>query len=601
MKKLFAQTNFVLLTCLVTLGANAQTFTRVTSGPLVSDLGGFLGAAWGDYDGDGYVDLFVANNQKQNLLFHNNGNGSFSKITAGEILTDRAVSYSATWGDYDNDGDLDLFVANRGGGNFLYQNDGANFTRIKDGPIATDSFGSISASWGDYDNDGDLDLFVANVAAHNLLYQNNGNGTFTKITSGPIVTDRVVDSVVGLWGDYDNDGDIDLYVVNGWFALYANFLYRNEGNGNFTKITAGRIVTDVEGSTGGSWGDYDNDGYLDLYVCNSVNDAANSLYHNNGNGTFTKITGGDLVTDLGHSTGSSWIDYDNDGDLDLFVVNVFGATNKLYRNNGDGTFTKVTSGAIVTDANFSFGCGWADYDNDGDQDVYVTNGGISQTWRNFFYRNDGNQNQWLTIQCKGMASNTSAIGAVVRVKATIAGKAVWQKRQIAGQTGFLGQNCLSASFGLGEAVTIDSLVIDWPSGRKQVQTNIAPKQILLVTEAPSTAVTDNESAALPSEYLLSQNYPNPFSPDQTSRGAATTEIAYEIAARHAQTANVELALYNVQGQLMRTLVQEVKATGKYSATWNGLDASGRRVPSGVYFYRLKIGAIATTRRLVVLE
>lgn len=595
MKKLL-----VLFLSVSTMNVAAQTFTRVTSGPLVSDLGGFLGASWGDYDGDGYVDLFVANNQRQNLLFHNDGNGTFTKVTAGEMLTDRAVSYSATWGDYDNDGHLDLFVANRGGGNFLYRNNGVYFTRIKDGPIATDNLGSISASWGDYDNDGDLDLFVANVAAHNLLYQNNGNGTFTKITSGPIVTDRIVDSVVGLWGDYDNDGDLDLYVVNGWFALYQNFLYRNEGQGNFTKITTGRIVTDVEGSTGGSWGDYDNDGYLDLYVCNSVNDAANSLYHNNGNGTFTKITAGEMVTDLGHSTGSSWVDYDNDGDLDLFVVNVFGAKNKLYRNNGDGSFTPVTSGAIVVDANFSFGCGWADYDNDGDQDVYVTNGGISQTWRNFSYRNDGNQNQWLSIQCQGTTSNLSAIGAVVRVKAIIASEAVWQKRQISGQTGFLGQNCLSASFGLGDAATIDSLVIEWPSGRKQVQTNIAPKQILLVTEAPSTAMAENESATLPAEYRLEQNYPNPFSLNQSGRGVATTLIAYEIAATHAQTANVELALYNVQGQLVRTLVQEAKAPGKYSARWNGLDASGRRVPSGIYFYRLKIGATAIVRRLLVL-
>lgn len=189
----------------------------------------------------------------------------------------------------------------------------------------------------------------------------------------------------------------------------------------------------------------------------------------------------------------------------------------------------------------------------------------------------------------------------MRVKAIIASEAVWQKRQISGQTGFLGQNCLSASFGLGDAAMIDSLVIEWPSGRKQVQTNIAPKQILLVAEAPSTAIAENESATLPAEYRLEQNYPNPFSPNQTSRGAATTEIAYEIAATSAQVVTVELALYNVQGQLVRMFVHEAKAPGTYSARWNGLDANGRRVPSGIYFYRLKVGAIATTKRLVVLE
>lgn len=596
MKKLLVLTNFVLLIGFAAVSANAQTFTRITSGPLSSDFGGFLGAAWGDYDGDGYVDLFVANNQKQNLLFHNDGNGSFTKITVGETVTDRAVSYSATWGDYDNDGDLDLFVANRGGGNFLYRNDGASFTRVKDGAIATDNFGSISASWGDYDNDGDLDLFVANVAANNLLYQNNGNGTFTKITSGPIVTDRVVDSVVGLWGDYDNDGDLDLYVVNGWFALYENFLYRNDGKGNFTKITAGRIVTDVEGSTGGSWGDYDNDGFLDLYICNSVNDAANSLYHNNGNGTFTKITAGDLITDLGHSSGSSWIDYDNDGDLDLFVVNVFSALNKLYRNNGDGTFTKMTSGAIVTDVGFPFGCGWADYDNDGDQDVFVTNGGISQTRSNFFYRNDGNQNQWIRIQCKGTVSNTSAIGTIIRVKATIAGKAVWQMQQLSGQTGFLGQNSLAPEFGLGNATVIDSLVVQWPSGKKVVRTNVAPNQFLKIAEESTTAVSDERDAATPLRYRLADNYPNPFGSDAIFSAVGTT-IEFELPRPGA----VKLEIYDLLGQKIRTLVDQMQTTGIHRVIWDGKNELGKSVVSGIYLYGMTTSDFKVTKRLLLIR
>lgn len=124
--------------------------------------------------------------------------------------------------------------------------------------MVTDQERANSASWADYDQDGHLDLFVANVGAQNALYHNEGNGEFTKITDNPIVNDQVVESVVGLWADYDNDGDLDLCVVNGNFSYSANYLYRNEGQGKFTKITTGQIVVDVEGSTGGSWGDYDN-------------------------------------------------------------------------------------------------------------------------------------------------------------------------------------------------------------------------------------------------------------------------------------------------------------------------------------------------------
>jgi hypothetical protein len=400
-----------------------------------------------------------------------------------------------------------------------------------------------------------------------------------------------------LWGDYDNDGDLDLYVVNGFFSLYANFLYRNDGKGNFTKINfAGSIVSDVEGSTGGSWGDYDNDGYLDLYVCNSVDNAANSLYHNNGNGTFTKITTGDMVTDLGHSIGSSWVDYDNDGDLDLFVVNVFGSTNKLYRNNSDGTFTKMTSGAIVTDSNFSFGCGWADYDNDGDQDVFVTNGGISQTRNNFFYRNDGNQNQWLRIQCQGTVSNTSAIGAMIRVKATIAGKAVWQTQQISGQTGFLGQNSLNPEFGLGNAAMIDSLVVQWPSGRKQVLTNVASNQFLKIVEESTTAVSDEQHSTTPSRYRLADNYPNPF-----GNGAAFSAVGTAIEFELPRTGAVKLEIYDLLGQKIRTLVDQSRAAGIHRVVWDGKNDLGKTVASGIYLYMMATDDFKATKRMLLIR
>ncbi|MFQ5675188.1 MAG: FG-GAP-like repeat-containing protein, partial [bacterium] len=208
----------------------------------------------------------------------------------------------------------------------------ALFTRITTGDIVNDSGLSGGCSWGDYDNDGDLDLFVSNLSDDdNFLYSNNSDGTFTKITVGEIVNDGGK-SVGSSWGDYDNDGDLDLFVANEHGQ--NNFLYQNSGNGTFSKITIGAIVVDGGNSLSTSWGDYDNDGNLDLYVANSGNN--NFLYQNNGDGTFTSITTSTIV-EMGNFRGCNWVDYDNDGDLDLFVA-IWGDNNFLYANNGNGTF-----------------------------------------------------------------------------------------------------------------------------------------------------------------------------------------------------------------------------------------------------------------------
>jgi len=251
---------------------------------------------------------------------------------------------------------LDLFVANFGGDNFLYQNNGdGTFTPITAGAMVNDGGFSAGGSWGDYDNNGDLDLFVANANGEdNFLYQNNGEGTITRIIIGEIVNDSGR-SFGSSWGDYDNDGDLDLFVVNAADQGVGedNFLYQNngdpEGTGQvtFTRIITGAIVNDRGTSRGSSWADYDNDGDLDLFVANFgfVGAEDNFLYQNNGDGTFTPIISGAIVNDSGRSFGSSWGDYDNDGDLDLFVANA-GEDNFLYQNNGDGTFTPITAGAI---------------------------------------------------------------------------------------------------------------------------------------------------------------------------------------------------------------------------------------------------------------
>jgi hypothetical protein len=186
---------------------------------------------------------------------------------------------------------------------------------------------------------------------------------------------------------------------------------------------------------------------------------------------------GSLASDLGESIGCAWGDYDNDGYLDLFVATAIG-TKVLYHNNTDGSFTRIVSGSLVNDLGTSLGCAWADYDNDGFLDLFVANGGEN----NALYHNNGNGNAWLEVKCVGTVSNRSAIGAKVRVKATIRGNTFWQMREISGGSGYGSQNELRAHFGLGNARSIELLRVEWPSGIVQTMTNVAVPKRLTVME-----------------------------------------------------------------------------------------------------------------------
>jgi uncharacterized repeat protein (TIGR01451 family) len=459
-------------------------FTRITSGSIVNDIGNSFAAEWGDYDNDGLLDLFVGNAYGPNTfnpyLFRNNGNGTFTKITTANFVDD--LGNTGAWGDFDNDGNLDLFVGNAFGKNSLYRSNGdGTFTRITAGSIVNDIAVAQSCSWADYDNDGYVDLFVANgggaVSENNFLYHNNGDGTFTKVTAGSIVNDGGF-SVGCAWADYDNDGDLDLFVSN---LAGTNFLYRNDGGGNFTKITTGNIVTDPSSGVGCAWGDYDNDGFPDLFVANG-GDLNNFLYHNNGNGTFTKITTGSIVNDAGYSVGCAWADYDNDGFLDLVVANRLG-NEFLYHNNGDGTFTRVTSSVVEHGGGDSNGVAWGDYNDDGFLDLFVTNWNAEN---NFLYLNNGNANAWIKIKCVGTLSNRSGVGAKVKVRALIGGSLRWQSRQIGGFDAF-GSTELNARFGLGDATSINRVQVEWPSGVVQTLENVVINQTLTITEPSSPA------------------------------------------------------------------------------------------------------------------
>jgi len=327
-----------VLVCLVSPDVQSQTFTKITAAnnPVVSDQFESGGGCWVDFDNDGYLDLFVANGNllsQNNSLYINDRNGNFIKVVTGSIVLDGGSSIGGTAGDYNNDGKLDLFVTNRQNfGNFLYQGNGDTaFTKITTGSIVTDIGNSNSSAWVDIDADGDLDLYVVNFQGNDFLYMNDGppNFAFTRIDTAAITLDGTNFSITGSWADYNNDRRPDFFVGNA--GSQNDFLYTNNGNGTFTKIT----IPDGMRSVGNSWGDYDNDGDLDLFVTNTI-DQNNILYNNSGppNYDFNRIDTSIVSNDGGSSVGSGWGDYDNDGDLDLFVANDFGQNNFLYQNGG---------------------------------------------------------------------------------------------------------------------------------------------------------------------------------------------------------------------------------------------------------------------------
>jgi hypothetical protein len=476
------------------------TFTKITTGPLVTEAAHWHGAAWADYDNDGYPDVFIHQQAPvvADFIFHNNGDGTFTRLSAPipQGLTSYYGAWGNAWGDYDNDGHLDLILANRGGNNVLLHNRGdGTFEHILTGPGA-DGSATTAAAWGDYDRDGYLDLFAVNSndgvdTGVNALYHNEGNGTFSKMTAsrvGPIVSDRAMWESAG-WVDLKNDGWPWLFAVT---ADSKARLYDNLANGSFGLVTNNALVGSTVPTATFAWADYDNAGRLD--VCVPGIGTPTLLFHQETDGTFRQMSPAQVgvpPSDRSQMGAVAWGDYDNDGFVDLFVggggydasMNAVVTKSFLYHNNGDGTFTPVRTGSPVIDPCDSMGVLWVDYNRDGFLDLFVQPHGVAKGYaQNLLYRNNGNSNNWLCVTCVGTASPRDGTGANLRALATIRGKPMWQLRLInSGGTSFGGQSFV-AHFGLGDATNVDVLRIEWTSGTVQELYSIPAKQYLTVTE-----------------------------------------------------------------------------------------------------------------------
>jgi len=441
----------------------ALEFTDITDMAGVGDRGHGKGVAFADIDNDGDLDLYVSNKGGENVLYENDGNGIYTAISreAGDRVDDSGFSMGSCFADIDNDGDQDLYIVKGGRyeieANRLLLNDNGRFVDITARAGVGSKDFTYSAAFADIDNDGYLDLYLANygVGAKNILYRNNGDQTFSDVTDGAGVGDRSW-SWSAVFSDINGDGYQDLYVVNGRYpAGEPNHLYVNNGDGTFTDTSRTAGVDDNNWGLGAAFADVDNDGDFDLFVSNYV--GSNKLFVNDGSGVFSDASEISGLADEGWGKGPSFGDVDHDGDLDLYEGDCKLA-NKLYLNNGSGVFSDVADRfpVLKNETVRTKGTAFADIDNDGDLDLYVVNWGVS----NRLYRNEQNDNRYLKIKLKGTVSNSDAVGARIRVSRD--GQQVGLQ-EVKTLTGFVSQAPLEVHFGL-PANGVFQVDVTFPSG-----------------------------------------------------------------------------------------------------------------------------------------
>ena len=488
------------------------------------------GSAWADYDRDGWVDLFVTGNLDPNTLYRNMGDGSFavSEFSAALSLPDTA-SGGAIWADYDNDGWRDLYVLNNGPNRLFRNLAGAGFADVTSTAGVGDIGKATSAAWGDYDEDGHLDLYVTNWSCYpecelldfsrsrDVLYHNNRDGSFTDV-SGLLGFEALLGAGFAVsWLDYDDDRDLDLYVVNDKAVnALGNVLWRNDGTGCggwcFTNVSARSGADSVAHGMGLATGDYDNDGDLDLYFSNMI--SAMVLLENLGDGTFNNsadYAGVAYRTGAAVGWGTAFFDYDNDGWLDLYLAATgvsavqrtpsaqpknpdqlyglppeygsggmhFVYPDMLYHNQRNGSFRAIDQRRFSDGSRPTMGLSTADHDRDGRVDYALT-------WWNQahgLFRNTahaGKRNSWITFELEGGgAIDRDAIGTRVSV---FTDDGLTQMRELKSGSSLGAGNEMALHFGLG-AAEIERVIVSWLNGDYHEYTNVPFNQRCRITRA----------------------------------------------------------------------------------------------------------------------
>ena len=491
----FIQTTVLLLCVLLSSLLSAQTYfedvalAKGINHTFNESVPG-IGVSFCDFNLDGQDDLTLATADGELLRFFINNNGNFEEIPA--LVDHQEHAKQILWVDFDNDGDKDLYVATYDGLDRLYQNNGnLNFQDITfSSGLSLDSQRTFGACWADYNRDGWLDLYYSErkfplgiSLNENRLFRNNGDGTFTEVTTVAQVADEGRIPFCAAFLDYNNDKWPDIYIANDKASV--NTLLQNNGDGTYSDVGAASNANLSMDAMCVAVGDYDNDGWQDIYITNI--ETGNKLLRNMGANNpeapvFEEVADVTGTAFYSIGWGANFLDANNDGNLDLYVSGMVSGSDvtssAYYENLGDGSFFEPNAG-FIGDTVVSFSNAIGDFNMDGAPDIMVTN---QAPYKSQLWENGGSSNNWLKIKLQGVLSNRDAIGSKIEVYANDQ----YFMRYTHCGIGFLGQNSETEIFGLGTLEAIDSLVVTWPTGHIDVLTNLSANANYFLEEGSTT-------------------------------------------------------------------------------------------------------------------
>lgn len=555
-------------------------FNDVAISAGVGEDGTNYGASVGDFNNDGWDDIYVTRTPGPNRLFKNNGDGTFSDVAVAAGVDFEESTRISLWGDINNDGCLDLFLANSLGINDkLYLNNcDETFEDISIAAGIEDDHLPQAAIMGDVDNDGFLDIYLAHQDGQNVLWRNNGDNTFSDETEMRGVTDNLI-AMGAIFFDYDNDLDLDLYLVHDGYG--PNILYKNSGNGYFVDVAIQSNTNVSAFGMGVDFGDINNDGWLDLYITNQYENVLllnNGDPHNFGIITFTDITlqAGDDLNNNGMGWGISFADIDNDALQDFYFSNTSGYPNVLFHNKGNNQFVDVSSNTILASGGNNFAIASLDYNNDGKVDFFVSSS-ISSSGNHLFKNESQNPNHWVKVKPIGTVSNRSGIGARVEV-------AIGDTKCVdivTGGSGWSSQNSLALHFGLGDATMIDTLKVMWQSGITDILTNVAVDETYTIVEGEHIVTSVNE--LLDNDFEI-KIYPNPV------RDVALIEFD------NPEAGEVSIQVFDVNWEIIYLIDKKKFSKGKQVVEWKNDE-----IENGFYFLKIEGKGFNGIKKLVLLD